>query len=195
MNERKISWANWSITSRKETSAALKYIARAEGGWADSDLTESGLLVRSLIRGQESAITLFADGFETGNFIAGWKIKNAGIDRINPYQGYAAALLKRQSSLIKEFSTEAFKNIQLQFAYKSENWAEGDFIKVEWFDGNNWQLLKSLEASQGWTKLTLTLPEKADNNFQFQFRFVSAFSSENAEASLDEISLIMDRIK
>jgi len=66
---------------------------------------------------------------------------------------------------------------------------------VEWFDGNNWQLLKSLKASQGWTKLTLTLPEKADNNFQFQFRFVSVFSSENAEASLDEISLIMDRIK
>jgi aryl-phospho-beta-D-glucosidase BglC (GH1 family) len=196
LNKHNISWVNWSITSRKESSAAVKYNANPEGAWADSDLTESGLLVRSLIRGQDTSIVLFADGFETENFIAGnWITENTGIQRDQAFKGYIAALLKKQSSLAKEFDTTAFKNIQIQFAYKSENWNKGDALNVEWFDGNNWQPLASLEPSQNWSNRTLTLPEKANDNYQFQFRFVTSFGSEKAAVSLDEVSLIMDRIK
>jgi len=39
------------------------------------------------------------------------------------------------------------------------------------------------------------VPSLTSLNDRSQFRFVSVFVSENAEASLDEISLIMDRIK
>jgi len=37
MDEHKISWANWSITTRKESTAALKHTALAEGNWYDGD--------------------------------------------------------------------------------------------------------------------------------------------------------------
>jgi hypothetical protein len=195
INERGLSWANWSITIRKEPSAALKHIAESEGGWDLGDLTESGLLVRSLIRDQNTSLVLFADGFETENFIAGrWDMQDATINRDEASEGYAAALLKPQSVLTKEFSTESLQNIRLHFTYKTEDFATGDYIEVEWFDGSSWQQLKKLEASGGWSEHTLTLPQQADNNARFQLRFVSGFSGEKASASIDEVELIMDRL-
>jgi len=196
INERGLSWANWSITIRKEPSAALKHTAAAEGGWADGDLTESGLLARSLIRGQDMSLMLFADSFETENFSAGrWDMQDANINRDDASEGYAAALLKKQSTLTKEFSTEVLKNIRLQFSYKTENLSPGDYLQVEWFDGSRWQLLKKLEAIGGWSQRTLTLPQQADNNSRFQLRFTAVFSADTASASLDEVALIMDRMR
>jgi endoglucanase len=46
-----ISSCNWSISGANEGSSALKQGASATGGWPDSALSQSGLLVRSLIRG------------------------------------------------------------------------------------------------------------------------------------------------
>lgn len=96
MDEHKISWANWSITTRKESTAALKHTALAEGNW---------------------------------------------------------------------------------------------------YDGDSWQLVKTLGSSESWTKQTMPLPKQADDNYFLQFRIRSAFGSSNASASLDDIILLVDRIK
>lgn len=45
LRERSISWANWSLCDKNETSAALKPGASAEGGWSEEDLSESGRFV------------------------------------------------------------------------------------------------------------------------------------------------------
>ncbi|MBN2519768.1 MAG: cellulase family glycosylhydrolase [Bacteroidales bacterium] len=49
MDDYMISWCNWSIADKDETSAALKSGASANGGWEISDLTESGIYVRNEI--------------------------------------------------------------------------------------------------------------------------------------------------
>lgn len=49
MESRKISWCNWSLCDKDETSAALKVGASSDGGWADSMLSPSGVLVRNKI--------------------------------------------------------------------------------------------------------------------------------------------------
>lgn len=49
MDEHKLSWCNWSIADKDETSAALKSGASATGNWSSSDLSESGILVREKI--------------------------------------------------------------------------------------------------------------------------------------------------
>lgn len=46
LDEHKISWCNWSIADKVELSAALKPGASANGGWKESEITTSGLLVR-----------------------------------------------------------------------------------------------------------------------------------------------------
>ncbi|MBN1782220.1 cellulase family glycosylhydrolase [bacterium] len=49
MDEHLISWCNWSIADKNESSAALKPGASAAGGWTEDDLTESGIYVREQI--------------------------------------------------------------------------------------------------------------------------------------------------
>ncbi|TFI58963.1 glycoside hydrolase family 5 protein [Sphingomonas parva] len=46
----KLSYLNWSITTKRESSAALLPGADARGGWKENDLTPSGRLVREHLR-------------------------------------------------------------------------------------------------------------------------------------------------
>lgn len=47
LQERGISWANWSLCDKNETSAALRPGASPNGGWSQNDLSESGKFVFS----------------------------------------------------------------------------------------------------------------------------------------------------
>jgi len=49
-----ISWVNWSITNKGEDSGALVFNAdrEAQGNWTDKDLTQSGKLVRKVLRNE-----------------------------------------------------------------------------------------------------------------------------------------------
>lgn len=44
--QKKVSWANWSLSNSGQTHSVLKGWANTQGGWNDNDLTESGKLVR-----------------------------------------------------------------------------------------------------------------------------------------------------
>ena len=50
MDDNKISWYNWSLADKEETSAALKLGARTTGNWQDSEISASGLFVREELR-------------------------------------------------------------------------------------------------------------------------------------------------
>ncbi|MCA1948865.1 MAG: glycoside hydrolase family 5 protein [Armatimonadetes bacterium] len=50
MRRHNLSWCNWSIADKRESSAMLRPGANPEGGWRGEDLTESGRYVRDLIR-------------------------------------------------------------------------------------------------------------------------------------------------
>ncbi|ASR46431.1 1,3-beta-glucanase [Paenibacillus kribbensis] len=49
MASRGISWANWSLADKEETSAALLPDADRKGGWPDSQLSASGKFVKQAI--------------------------------------------------------------------------------------------------------------------------------------------------
>ena len=46
MKKHSISWCNWSVGDKDETSAILKAGADSTGGWTDSELSESGKYIR-----------------------------------------------------------------------------------------------------------------------------------------------------
>ena len=50
MEQNKLSWCNWSIGDKDETSAALVPGANEKGGWSENDLTRSGKMVRAKIK-------------------------------------------------------------------------------------------------------------------------------------------------
>lgn len=50
LKNNKISHANWALNDKNEGASALKAGASVNGNWTDSDLTESGLLVKDAIK-------------------------------------------------------------------------------------------------------------------------------------------------
>lgn len=50
MKEHQLSWCNWSLADKRETSAALMPAASPNGGWSTNELSPSGLIVRSELR-------------------------------------------------------------------------------------------------------------------------------------------------
>jgi len=71
MTADKLSWCNWSVADLTETSAALKPGSSADGGWLDSDISISGLLIRRKLReAYESSTTSVGTMNETPqNFV------------------------------------------------------------------------------------------------------------------------------
>ncbi len=50
MEKNKISWITWSVSSKVETCSFLKEKTDSKGNWKDSDIQESGLIVRDYLR-------------------------------------------------------------------------------------------------------------------------------------------------
>jgi len=50
LDNNNISWANWSLTDKNETSAALAPGASTTGGWSSNNLSTSGQYVRRKIK-------------------------------------------------------------------------------------------------------------------------------------------------
>ncbi|MGZ5287581.1 MAG: glycoside hydrolase family 5 protein [Flavisolibacter sp.] len=46
----KISWITWSVSDKDETCSVLQKSAASTGGWKESDLKESGILIRNYLR-------------------------------------------------------------------------------------------------------------------------------------------------
>ena len=50
MEKNKLSWVNWNITDKKETTALLLPGASAKGGWSDEQLTDAGKYIKEQLR-------------------------------------------------------------------------------------------------------------------------------------------------
>jgi endoglucanase len=50
MKKNRISWISWSIADKNETCSMLKQTAGSEGKWTDTDLKESGIKTREMLR-------------------------------------------------------------------------------------------------------------------------------------------------
>ncbi len=62
-----VSWANWSISDKGETSAALTGGASSNGGWNDGNLTASGKYVKNLIKNLNAGKGLSSVGLSPSN--------------------------------------------------------------------------------------------------------------------------------
>lgn len=192
LKDKKISWVNWSLSDKDESSAALTPTAGTEGNWSDSDLSESGLFIKYSIL-EKPEYTLFSDGFETSIFSKGWDSKGCLIINNTGYKGNYSVLIKEDNSLIKDFNTLAFSNIGLQFAYLASDFSDNDQLIVEGFDGNIWSALGKISKSSDWSVKTIALPEWAYNNENFKIRFSVDVKTELARAYLDDIKITGNR--
>ncbi len=170
LDSKKISWVNWSLCDKNESSAALTFTAGTKGNWSDNDLTESGLFVKYTILGKPY-YTLFCDGFETGIFTKGLISNGCTISNDTAYKGAFSVSIRNGNSLTKELNTSRFSDIELYFAYCTVEFTDNDFLIVEGFDGSSWTELGKYPGCYDWTEKSITLPQTASNNENLKIRF------------------------
>jgi aryl-phospho-beta-D-glucosidase BglC (GH1 family) len=183
-----LTWINWSVTERLEGSAVNKPGASYEGSWSDGDLTESGLLVRRLMR-SEAWAPVFAESFESGSFLAGgWVRDNAGLDRSSAFKGSSSATIKEREALTRAVDLSAYEDVKLTITYRTEGAGAPGAFRLDWFDGEKWMVGKLLEPSDEWVTRRFAFPASANGNPNFAFRLKGAALS-GEKAWFDEISL------
>ena len=57
-----VSWANWSISDKGETSSALTSGASSSGGWSDYQLTKSGKYAKNIMKGRNAGGSIASVG-------------------------------------------------------------------------------------------------------------------------------------
>jgi endoglucanase len=50
VEDNQLSWANWNVTDKHETTALLQKDAPVYGGWTEANLTTAGVFIRTLLR-------------------------------------------------------------------------------------------------------------------------------------------------
>jgi len=188
LDSNKISWVNWSLCDKNESSAALTFTAGTKGNWSDNDLTESGLFVKYTLLGK-SHYTLFSDGFETGIFTKGLISDGCTISNDTTYKGKFCVSFKNGGSLTKELSTSRFSDIEVYFAYRTIGFTDNDFLIVEGFDGSDWMELGKYSVSNDWTEKSIILPQTASDNENFKIRFSTNTDTQSSIVYLDEFKI------
>ncbi len=123
MDDRMLSWCNWSIADKEETSAALIPGASDTGGWSPSELSESGALIRSrLIAWAEQGYKPLPVGIQESG-----KIKNLNVEIVpNPVCKNAIVNIdlpypQEITINLYNLSGEKIKTYQYQAGYAGEH--------------------------------------------------------------------------
>jgi hypothetical protein len=135
---------------------------------------------------------IFEDDFESGDWVAGgWSPKNGRAKnwQLGGVHGWIARL-KRVTWIQNAISTAGFSGIRIAFDRRSKNYANGEFLRAQWHDGNNWNTME--DSNDGsWGHMHFNLPPSADNNASFQIRFkTNAITNQHRRSDLDNVMIV-----
>ena len=141
-----------------------------------------------------SAVTLFSDGFESGDLDTGGWTSDGAVDVSNKseYSGKYGVELQLTGWIEKAISTAGYTNIHVKFACETKGLdVEGyEYLFVEWWDGSNWNEADAIRSNGSWVLEDLLLDSGADNNSSFKLRFRVLASNPNEElANVDDVEL------
>ncbi len=118
------------------------------------------------------AVSLFYDGFESGNFTAGGWV-TGGVTKIQtePYTGVYSARTDYEGWFEKSLSTVGYTNIHLKYARKTDGLDAGEYLYVRWsVNGSDWYDLEATNDTS-WAAKDMACGSGADNNAGFRVRF------------------------
>jgi len=133
-------------------------------------------------------VTLFSDGFESGNLTAGgWTISSASVKNSGAYSGTYCAQLKKAGWIRKPVSTAGYTSIHIKYARSSKNLDAGENLYVEWStNGSTWNQLEATRDT-AWVYKDLVCPAGADNKSGFMVRFRTNANKTDEYGYVDEV--------
>lgn len=137
-------------------------------------------------------VTLFADGFESGNLTAGgWLVQNtqATASTAARQVGVWGARLNGATWMQKSISTVGYRSITLSIAARTAGLDASEYMTIEWWNGAAWAAVATVNAT-AWTNQTVALPAGASNLASFKIRFRTNANLPSSEhADIDNLLL------
>lgn len=155
------------------------------------NLSPNSLQVSAVPTAPPAAVTLFTDGFETGNITAGgWVRQNtsAAASTGARQSGSWGLRLTGTTWIEKAFSTVGYNTITLAVGRRTSGYDAGEVLTIEWWNGTVWASLGTVNTT-AWATQTFNLPAGAAGNAAFKFRFRSNANATNERGELDNVLL------
>jgi subtilisin family serine protease len=134
-------------------------------------------------------VTLFSDGFESGDFSAGnWAKQNTkprvhtGADRTGTY----GARLKRTTWIEVMVSTAGVDNIEVSYSRRTKSMDSGEALYAEYWNGSAWIQVEATNSTS-WGDQNYALGADADDNGAFKLRFRTDANQNRERADVDDI--------
>jgi hypothetical protein len=135
-------------------------------------------------------ITLFQDGFESGNFTTGgWTTQNsnATISANAKYTGTYGTKLAKATWIQKSISTVGYNTIHVKYNRKTYGMSSSEWLYVEWsINGTTWNTLESTHIT-AWAAADFTCGTGANNNANFRIRFRTNAGTTSRYAYVDDV--------
>ncbi len=117
--------------------------------------------------------TLFYDGFESGDFVAGgWTTSgSAEVKGQAAYTGNYGAEQRGVVWIEAAIDTSGHTNIHVKYVCKTKGLDTGqEYLYCDWYDGSSWYQIEATQVGS-WTYFDKTCGSGADNNPSFKIRF------------------------
>lgn len=172
METLKLSWANWSLFNKNETSAALKTSAGTGGYWSDDQLSQSGTYVRNIMKKRNAGASLSSVG-----------LTEATID---------CSVL--DGAQIDEFDHTG--NSPFRLSFQAENYSDSSNVQTIIDSSSSaevYRYILNTTSSDTWTSYVMTSVPEA-GYFRFRIRYGTASNGiilkyNVGDAPIQEISL------
>ena len=136
-------------------------------------------------------VTLFADGFESGNITAGgWTRQNTNsfTSTAATFDGAWGARVRRTSWLQRSISTAGHGDIEVRFARRTAGLENSEWLFLEWWNGSAWTIAAQARTTT-YAEVTVTLPAAASNRSDFRIRFRTNANRNDEWADLDLVEV------
>ena len=165
------------------------YVIRAQD--TSGNLSVNSLQASATPTAPPAPVTLFTDGFESGNLTAGgWVVQNtqAAAATGAAQSGSWGARLNRATWIEKSVSTAGYNTISIVVGRRTNGLDAGEFLYVEWWNGTAWTVAGTVNTT-AWATATFNLPAAAANNAAFKFRFRTNANGNSERGDVDNVSL------
>ncbi|MGI9241718.1 MAG: hypothetical protein ACR2RV_13030, partial [Verrucomicrobiales bacterium] len=126
----------------------------------------------------------------------GWATDNrdAGVKGSAACTGSSGVELRRATWIETQVSTVGYHSIRLKYTRMTTQLDAGEFLFVEWWDGDMWREVEST-SDGNWDSIDVRLPNAdelapgADDNAEFRIRFRLESNDRKEKARIDDVEI------
>lgn len=139
-----------------------------------------------------ACVTIFQDGFESGDFNAGGWVDSGGgakVTSLAALNSNFGARLKQTNWIEKSISTAGFTGVELSLQHRSKNYESGEELIIEYWNGSSWIEAHSTTDEIQWHNRNYDIGPDGDNNSAFKIRMRTTAAGTGERSDIDNVVL------